>query len=435
MLVEGYFLLGKTGKVTFVIPRTWRVLTYAVIETESTPRSVDELVDEALRKPIGTAPLSQLIKPGDRIALVVDDCTRPTPRKAILACLFRHFAEYGVSREQVDIVFALGTHRPMTDEEVTGALGSELKAQVRYSNHDAWAADLVPIGKLPAAGEIRINPLVAAADFRVTVGSILPHPMNGFGGGAKNIFPGVGNFEAIRDHHNALMAADGVAFGKIKDNPFLHEVNQASQLARLDFIINAVYNAREEVKAVVAGDFIKAYEYGVAISLKEYAVEITEQADITITSTFPYEEGPQLVKPLCVAAEVTKEGGWVILYAGRIAGGRLPEGLLEAFDAAYAQASKCLDMKELVLSCMREGRLLAPNAAMDFNCALDLTLLHLSRVKVILVSPDADKAQTARLGFLHARSLEKAFELVETKQQQPTVNILPSGGLTVPLVN
>ena len=431
----GYFLLCKGGRVPFRIPPMWKVLQNAVLEAESAPRSVYELVDEALARPVGTAPLRELIRPGCKVALVVDDCTRPTPRREILECLFDRLEEYGVSREQVDIVFALGTHRPMTAEEIAEAVGPKLMGRVRCWNHDARATDLVAVGRLPAAGEVKIHPLVAGADFRISVGSILPHPMNGFGGGAKNIFPGVGNFDAIRDHHNALTVGEGVAFGKIKDNPFLREVCEAARMARLDFIVNAVYNAREDTKAIVAGDFIEAYEHGVALSLREYAVKIAEQADVTVTSTFPYEEGPQLIKPLCPAADVTKEGGFVILYADRIAGGRLPDPLMKAFDAAYATG--CTDTKDLVLTCMREGRLLAPEAAMDFNSALNLTLLHLSRVNAILVSPDADETQAKRLGFLYAATLEEAFMMVEArargKEAKTTVNILPSGGVIVPV--
>ncbi|MFP5213776.1 MAG: lactate racemase domain-containing protein, partial [Acidobacteriota bacterium] len=352
--MEDYFLWRKGERVGFRIPSTWKVLNNAVLESETVSRPVYELVDEALRKPTGTPPLKELIKPADRVAVVVDDCTRPTPREAILSCLLDRLQEYGVPSDQVDIVFALGTHRPMTEAEIRQALGPDIMKRVSYWNHDAWAADLVPVGTLSSAGTIKINPIVAAADFRITVGSILPHPMNGFGGGAKNVFPGVANFDAIRDHHNALMVADGVAFGKIKDNPFLVEVCEAARMAGLNFMINAVYDPNEEVKAIVAGDFIEAYEQGVAMSLNEYAMTIAEQADVTIASTFPYEEGPQLIKPLCPAAEITRDGGVVILYAGRIVGGRLPDALIGAFDAAHA--SGCTDMKELVLTCMKEGR-------------------------------------------------------------------------------
>jgi hypothetical protein len=72
---------------------------------------------------------------------------------------------------------------------------------------------------------------------------------------------------------------------------------------------------------------------------------------------------------------------------------------------------------------------------MDFNCAMDLTLLYLSRVKVILVSKDADEEQAARLGFGFAHSLDQAIAKVLKDLPEATVNILPSGGLIIPVVS
>ena len=427
--MKEYFLLRKDGGIEFEVPDSWTVIQNAVLEAGAKAPPVYDLVDAALKNPIGTAPLHELIHPSSRLAILVDDCTRPTPRKEMLSCLFDRLREYGLSPDRADIVFALGTHRPMTKEEVRDSLGS-LEAKVRWWNHDAWSPNLVSVGRLPSAGEIKIDPVVAAADFRISVGSILPHPMNGFGGGAKNIFPGVGNFAAIRDHHNNLMLNEGAAFGNTLTNPFNRELCEAARLARLDFIVNAVYDASERVQTVVAGDFVQAYEHGAAISRRNYGVDLHEKADVTIVSAFPYEEAPQLIKPLCAAAESTRDGGFVILYVERIGGGRFPEGFLKAFDSAYLSGYK--DMKELVRTSMREGRLVAPEAAMDFNSALNLALIHLNRVKAILVCGDADESTAGRLGFLYAGSLSSAVEMVEKKLRVATVNILPSGGLIVP---
>ena len=77
---------------------------------------------------------------------------------------------------------------------------------------------------------------------------------------------------------------------------------------------------------------------------------------------------------------------------------------------------------------------MVPNAPMDFNCAIYLTLLFLSRVKVILVSKDANREQAARLGFEYAATLEEAVGMLARKIPEAGINILPSGGLIIPLV-
>jgi len=71
---------------------------------------------------------------------------------------------------------------------------------------------------------------------------------------------------------------------------------------------------------------------------------------------------------------------------------------------------------------------------MDFNSALNTVLLFQSRVKVLLVSKDADEQQAAQLGFGYAGSLDEGIAMVSRTVPEATVNILPSGGLVLPLV-
>ena len=429
-----YFLMGPEEKVLFDLPEKWKVLTNAVLEAEEIHQTIPEMVGHAIGNPMGTLPLKELIKPTDRVTIIVDDMTRPTPKKELLACLLDHFRAFGVPMDQIDVVIGLGTHRPLADEEIKGVFGEDICRDIRFTNHDCRSGDLVPVGRLPHAGEVRIHPLVAKADFRMTIGSIIPHPFNGFGGGAKLIFPAVANYEAIRDHHTALMIAEGVQLGNLRSNPFHDEISEAARLAKLDFIVNAVYDSKERVKAIVAGHFEKAYSVGAQMCLEECGVKFSAGADVTIASTFPYTEGPQLMKPLGPATAVTKKGGTVILFASTIRGGRLPEPFLQSFDTAFAMCGT-KDAKQLVLDCLLDRTVIVPDAPMDFNCALDITLLYLSRVNVVLVSKDADDEQAARLGFGFSKSLDEAIATLSKGIPDATVNILPSGGLVIPVVN
>lgn len=341
-----------------------------------------------------------------------------------------YLEKYGITRDRIDVVVAGGTHRHMTEAEIESTFGEKLFREVRFTNHDCRSSELVSVGRLKSAGEVKINPLVAQADFRIGIGSIIPHPMCGFGGGAKIVFPGVANYEAIRDHHCALMIAKGAFLGNIAGNPFHQEICQAGRLAKLDFLINAVYNSREEVKGVVAGDFEKAQAIGVEMTLKEIAVYFDETADVTIVSAFPYTEGAQLAKPFVPGTIVTRKGGIVILYAGTIRG--MSEPFLEAFDIAFANSRG--DTKRLVLDSLREGKTIIPDAPMDFIGALNTTLLYLSRVKAIMVSKDTDAKQAARMGFSYFSDLDRAIEMVSRDFPKATVNILPAGGLVIPVV-
>ena len=426
-----YFIWEKGQKRYFQLPATWRVLNNLALDSEKVEKTVCDMVEESLVNPIGTPPLKEMIKPTDKVLIIVDDFARPTPKKDLLTCVIHHLEKLGVNHNQIDILFGVGTHRPLSNSEVEEVLGREFMGKIRYSNHDCHSDRLKSIGRLKTGGEVKVNSLLTEADFRIGIGSIVPHPFCGFGGGPKIIMPGVANYEAIREHHIAYMIAPGSSWGNLQNNHFFEEICEVARMAKLNFIVNAVYNSNEEVKAVVSGHFEKAHRFGINLSLREFAVKVDQTADVSIVSAFPYEEGPQVMKPLGSATMVTKQGGTVILTAS-VRGGKLPDTLFQSFDTAFQLAKG--DPKRFVLDSLREGKVIIPDASMDFNCALDITLLYLSRIKVVMVSKEIDQDQAGRLGFEYASSMEEAIQKVSKEIPRGDVNILPAGGLIIPVM-
>lgn len=428
-----HLLVGQGGReVRFRLPDAWQVINNAVLKARATAKPVPQLTREALVAPVGTPPLADLSKGKANVVIIADDLTRPTPRREVLACLIDFLNEHGVADDRIDVLIGIGTHAPMTGDEITSCFGDDLCSRVRFTNHDCQADDLVSVGTLPFAGEVLINPLFVAADLRIAIGSIIPHPWNGFGGGAKLVLPGIAGWNTIKRHHLALTTAKGVNFGNLDENPFHEEVSEAGRLAGLDFIVNVVYDANEKVKAVVAGHFEEAYRFGADLCVEELGVNFDRFGDVTIVSSFPYENGPQMMKTLGIATMVTKKDGTVILYADYIAGGRFPDSMLEAFGRALSLAQG--DPRGLARDYMGRGELIAPQAPMDVNSAINNTLHYLSRARVVLVSKDADARQSACLGFEYADSLEEAVARVSREIPEAAVNILPAGGLVLPLV-
>jgi nickel-dependent lactate racemase len=365
--MEKYLLNGHSGEVYFQLPKTWKVINQATLKPEKTSKSISQLVSDSIANPIGTPALAQLVQDKKKIVIIVDDPARPTPKKAILTPLLDHLRQCGVRNSQITAIIALGTHRPMPDAKIEEVYGETLCRDIKVINHNCYAEDLVSVGTLKHGGDLKINRLVAQADLRIAVGSVLPHPFAGFGGGAKSVLPGIAGYESIKNHHIALMLGKGVFVGNVESNPFLNEIHEAGRLAKLDFIVNAVFDANEDVKAVVAGHFVEAHRAGVEICREELGVHFDQPADVTLISAFPYTEGPQVLKPLATSNVVTKKGGVVILYASvsRVVNSR---ALLEAFDTAFTMAGG--DPRRLVTDHIRDNKPIIPGIPMDFNSAL-----------------------------------------------------------------
>ena len=419
------------GKQTgFDIPSGWEIICQAAPRELSTARkSIAELVTMSLNNPIASGRIRDLAKPSSKVAILVDDDTRPTPVKDILPLVLQELHDCNIPKDNIDIVVAVGTHPPMEGKRLETRLGEEALNSYRVTNHDSWAHDLVSVGRVKGI-EILVNPIVAQTDLKVGIGTNMPHPFAGFGGGPKIAMPGICGYDTVREHHTGMVMEPGSFLGRIDGNPAYDFIRQASELIGLSYVIDCVVDAQGQPVEIVSGHPIEAHEAGVEICRDIYGVEVEEEADVTIASAYPHEEGPQIIKPILPGAMTTKKGGILILVAS--CDGGLPETFLGMFDLVRQQNPE--DPMETVLNHMRGRNAFLPKSPMDFNCAIQTAFACLERIKVILVSENVVATQVARMGFEHAPDLETAIDMVWRLRTEAKVNVYAAGGIALPLV-
>ena len=145
---------------------------------------VDKQVKNALANPIGSKKLCEIVRPDQEVVIIADDKTRPTPVKEILPFVLEELASAGVPFDNISLVFALGTHPPMTKDEMVGRVGQNIASRIKlYNSEFKNPAGLLERGKAPDGTNIIIDKRVAEADFRIAIGCIMPHPECGWGGG------------------------------------------------------------------------------------------------------------------------------------------------------------------------------------------------------------------------------------------------------------
>ena len=146
---------------------------------------------------------------GRSLCLVIPDATRSCPLPLLLGAIYEAVKARVSS---CTAVIALGTHAPMSDENIRALVGTESIVAV---NHAWWEnGTFVGVGTLSAhtvgelsggrldeAVEVRINRLVSESDVTIIVGPVLPHEVVGFSGGNKYLFPGVSGQELIDVTH------------------------------------------------------------------------------------------------------------------------------------------------------------------------------------------------------------------------------------------
>lgn len=414
-------------KLYFNVPESWNVLTLAAFEDHPVSGGIKELTNNAVYNPVDTEPLEKKLKPADKVAILVEDNTRISPKKHILKILLDHLDTLSIPEDNIEIIVALGTHTPLSRREMEDTYGEDIVKKYRFSNHDCRAQDLVPVGRLKSGTSVRINRLAYEADFRIGIGSIFPHPLNGFGGGGKILFPGVANFDAILEHH-LRYSFRNAALGHLDKNSFYGEVSSMAQAGRLDFIINSVLDHNDNLYCVVAGNPIPAHRAGADICKKIITKKFKQKSDVTIISAFPYTQAAQLMKPLEPASIITKESG-VIILSGKCTSGFLPEYL----DACKKFREKCNDsLKESLFNCFDNNRRIIRDGAPELNMSLAQVILTVASFRVILFSKEVPRRDAEKLGFMHAETIEDAIGICKQYVKNPLVNIVPSGGVIIP---
>jgi lactate racemase len=271
-------------------------------------------IARALAHPIGSPPLAELAKGKRNVVLVADDNTRLTPTDILIPPLLDELNAAGVPDEKIRIIIALGTHRFMTDEEILVKFGPETVRRVVIKNHPYKDPDsLVDLGRTANGTAITINKDVVEADFKIGIGSIVPHHIPGFAGGAKIVQPGVSGEITTAETHLLSVREKHSYLGTL-DNPVRRELNLIARKVGLNTIFNTVLNYHGEVVAAYFGDVEAAFVAGAARAKEVYSVVLPAEADIVISGSYPCDlEFWQAHKTLYPAERAVRRGGIIIV--------------------------------------------------------------------------------------------------------------------------
>ncbi len=286
-----------------------------VVEARNPPeRPLSEVFDEAWDHPIGIDDPALRFRPGETVAFVVTDHTRPATSRELFPLLWERLSGR-VRTSDVTLVIATGTHRPPTPAELDVLLG-DLRERFEVVIHDC-DRDLVEVGRSGRGTPILVNRRVAEAQHVVTLGHIGMHYFAGYSGGRKAILPGVAGRETIARNH-ALLTDPACQGCHYEGNPLSEEMSEAARLVGVDFIVDAVLGASGRVAKVVVGDVEAAHAVGRATWDGLFQVEVPERADLVIVSPGGHPRDINLYqayKGLYNAMRAVRDGGLVLWVA------------------------------------------------------------------------------------------------------------------------
>jgi len=388
-------------------------------------KSEEQIVEEAFSHPIGSSPLSEILKGVRDVLVVTDDHTRNTPVQKIFPHLIRELEKGGIRPESLRFLIASGTHRPMTEEEISGKFGKEMPKRFNFLTHRWWEpSQLIHLGETEGGTPIFVNRLVKEVDLIIGVGQIVPHRVTGFSGGGNIIQPGICGEETTgKTHWLGAQFKGREILGKI-ENPVKDEIEKIARKVGLKWIFNAIQDGTGRLIDAVAGDPALAYRKGAARSLQVYQATLPHDADIVVADSDPYDADLWVASKGIYASELAvKQGGVVILISP------CPEGVSPSHPEVLEFGYQTF---ETVDQWVRQGKIRKLTAAAH--------LVHVGRVikeraKGIMVSRGISKEETEKLGLYYAREAQEALEMAfSLAGKKAKVAVLQRGGEILPVI-
>ena len=272
-----------------------------------------EYTNKKLISSLESQSFRELISSSDKALIICDDITRPTPASKILPTVTKYLEHYGIELKDQFILFANGSHRRMTDDEVLSKIGAELYGKIRWANHD-WTAKLKQIGTTATGIPVEVNPLLSEYKCIIGIGSVFPHRYCGWSGGGKIIIPGVSGPQTITRTHWLPYYDGSLTLGN-PNNTAIDEIMSAAKMAGLSFLIQCICGGEGTLTDIFADTPEKAHKAAVQKALSVTAVPVPP-ADVVIAQAWPEESDLwQAGKALYAAENAVKKGGSIIVAA------------------------------------------------------------------------------------------------------------------------
>lgn len=344
--------------------------------------------------------------------------TRPVPSWVIVPCLLEELEKAKVSLDDVTIVFGLGSHRPMTEEEHRRLVGDDVYEKVTCidSNPD----DCVHLGTCRNGTSVDIFKVVAEADRRILVGNVEYHYFAGYSGGMKAIMPGVASRESIQSNHKNMIRPGSYA-GNLEGNPVRDDIEEVAKYCPVDFIVNVVLDDHKQIAYAAAGHPVAAHRKACHFLDEIYKLKIEKPADVVIVSTGGYPKDINLYqaqKSIDNAKHAVREGGIMIVSAS------CKEGY---GSETFGRWIHDYDTPEARIQAIHEHFELGGHK----SAALGLVQ---QKCTIYLVT-DMDDALVEKANMVPFHDLQTAIDAAFAKMgDDASAYIIPIGGSTLPMV-
>ena len=423
-------------------PDSWNLIFPEPLTTgneESSKLKETDLVRSSLQSPSNAYPLEKLELKGKKIVIIVDDNTRPTPVDRFLHIVLESLEKGGASLKNIHLIPALGIHTPMTDREMEEKVGAENLKKLNWENHNAFDIEKNHLFGITSRGTpVRMNKHLSDADLIVTLGMVEPHIWAGFGGGLKNLLPGVAYFETIGIHHS-IISEPPYLFNRVGMNPeensFRLDLEEIKGMIPAQiFCVNVVIDHEKRIKASFAGDPVACHRKAVEYNRNISGRYLEKPVDAAIVNSYPMDINfKQSMKGVGNTLPAVKPGGAII-------------GFLKAErgvdDIILPDKGRPLKIAKLILRILGPSRILGFLDMVFKNLNVEERFLRYYSMQLMrkhdlyLYVPSLTDEEVKKLGFfVRGGDPQETIDIAARKlPKKARVAVFPEAGATFPII-
>jgi len=240
-----------------------------------------------------------------RVLAVPPDFTRMHSQSGVLTELaWKYYGD-----RLVDVLPALGTHKPMTDHEIKTMFGATPRELFRV--HD-WRNDIVTLGEVPGSfmhevseGKLdypwpaQVNKLLrdGGHDLILSIGQVVPHEVVGMANGSKNIFVGTGGVMGIHRSHflgavygmERMMGRADTPVRRVLNYATKHFGDKMPQIVYVQTVVGKNAAGKLVIRGMYVGDDEECFERAAALSLKVNFLMMDREIKKAVVFLDPHE--------------------------------------------------------------------------------------------------------------------------------------------------
>jgi nickel-dependent lactate racemase len=275
------------------LPDSWHIQT-CYMQGYKRPAISPQDIIHSLQNPLGSVPLRALAQGKKEVVIVFDDLTRVTRTALIAPHVLNELKAAGIEDRNIRFICGTGLHGVMNRSHYAKKLGEDVVSRYAVYSHNPFG-NCGPVGTTETyQTPVFINEEYLKCDLRIVIGACVPHAAAGFGGGSKLILPGLAAFETINHHHTLGGARMDAAtaqkptqgMGLVENNRFKQNINEAADLAGIDFLVNTILNLWGDSVAIYSGEWKTAYAAALQDALENYLTPKASGFDLVISNSY-----------------------------------------------------------------------------------------------------------------------------------------------------